>query len=726
MFPAQQPHPAHGGRSSDTAAHPRPPPPALTATATASAHSPVVLISWTTSSTTTTTSLAGLRGFVVTRTRVRRGAGGETKELVSPAEAWRRFHFLDFSAPDDDGDDQGQASKDDGNEDDLVYTITTVGTTTPLRAEARVPALSKRKRAASPSKVAFHSNRGFARAGMDDPTTPEAQAWLSMGLRESAVALVDKAKQLVIWCTAATPNVKLLIAAYEFSDPEFADALQGAAALGVDVRIVYHFKPTEPRACEARDAIAARKLNGTPRTKMGAGISHNKFIVLVENGTPTTVWTGSCNFSRGGFLGQWNVAMTIHDEAVARAYGEYWSRLQADVPTRALADELQGIDVKAFQHQSPKPSDVGGGSISVRPFFSPRAATAVNATIEFLAGLIANARHLVAIPVAFTFPKRLLQVLCDESTSTTQRLLLVEKQLPSADVAALRADPRNRVVAGAVFHGEKLTGLNEHVRFVHAKLLLVDPLGPNPIVVHGSANLGAASVSRNDENVVVVRGDHELAKAAFLEFFRVFRRFEPRSNAVEAASSLRSPQARQARPARGASSEWWRPFWDEREALFHERVALAPDTLRALWATPVVEPAPPPTTPPSHALRPLTSPLLTVTSPLTRSNPGSEDHHRRRGRGKIIVETTPNPARLTMRLSGWSNRAEFDAAMAAFKRLVPGCVFNAATKRWVVPVDNPVAARGLRTFQEEWGEDEELLEAFTRLAVTVRSPQQYL
>jgi phosphatidylserine/phosphatidylglycerophosphate/cardiolipin synthase-like enzyme len=79
---------------------------------------------------------------------------------------------------------------------------------------------------------------------------------------------------------------------------------------------------------------------------------------------------------------------------------------------------------------------------------------------------------------------------------------------------------RNNEIDGWV--KERLTGLNSHVRLVHNKFMLVDPLSDDPIVVAGSANFSDASTRRNDENMVIVRGNLKVADIYLGEFMRLY------------------------------------------------------------------------------------------------------------------------------------------------------------------------------------------------------------
>ena len=66
-------------------------------------------------------------------------------------------------------------------------------------------------------------------------------------------------------------------------------------------------------------------------------------------------------------------------------------------------------------------------------------------------------------------------------------------------------------------------------RRYNSKFLLIDPLGPDPIVVTGSANFSQSSTTENDENMIVVRGDRRTADIYATEFNRIFNHYYFRS-----------------------------------------------------------------------------------------------------------------------------------------------------------------------------------------------------
>ena len=75
---------------------------------------------------------------------------------------------------------------------------------------------------------------------------------------------------------------------------------------------------------------------------------------------------------------------------------------------------------------------------------------------------------------------------------------------------------------------EELTGFNPMVQYLHTKILLVDGLSADPTLISGSANFSPDSTSTNDENMLVIRGDTEVADCYFTEYARIFQHFYAR------------------------------------------------------------------------------------------------------------------------------------------------------------------------------------------------------
>ena len=60
--------------------------------------------------------------------------------------------------------------------------------------------------------------------------------------------------------------------------------------------------------------------------------------------------------------------------------------------------------------------------------------------------------------------------------------------------------------------------------------MLIDPLSSNPIVIGGSANFSDASTNKNDENMILIKGNKRVADIYFGEFVRLFSHFSFRES----------------------------------------------------------------------------------------------------------------------------------------------------------------------------------------------------
>jgi phosphatidylserine/phosphatidylglycerophosphate/cardiolipin synthase-like enzyme len=100
-------------------------------------------------------------------------------------------------------------------------------------------------------------------------------------------------------------------------------------------------------------------------------------------------------------------------------------------------------------------------------------------------------------------------------------------------VQEMRASPATQVAIGAYVRENALDNwlvetsnmMATHVQFVHTKFMLVDPLGASPVVVTGSANFSQASCSDNDENMLVIAGDADVADVYLGEFMRSYAHY---------------------------------------------------------------------------------------------------------------------------------------------------------------------------------------------------------
>jgi phosphatidylserine/phosphatidylglycerophosphate/cardiolipin synthase-like enzyme len=378
--------------------------------------------------------------------------------------------------------------------------------------------------------------RKFGNIPPDKITDPAKQAeawrWLSRGLEEAILAYIAQANG---------PDFALRAAVYEFSYAPVLQAL-GTAGTVADVKIIYDRRTRGPwEASEkAIEAAGIGKLM-IPRT-VGSAISHNKFIVLLHKGKPVQVWTGSTNFTAAGIFGQSNVGHIIRNEEVAQQYLDYWERLSKDPPIRQLA----------AANTAAQPNPVGEPAANaITALFSPRNDLGA---LEWYGERMGAATQTLGFTAAFGISSTLAPILLRESDFL--RFIMVESEGNKQAGKAKEGQPpprsqfdifgdirkvaNNRIAVGSVLDRagsdavggelhhwlkEQLTGLNTHVKYLHTKYMFTDAMTDNPTVVSGSANFSAASTTNNDENMVIVHGNTDLADIFLGEFMRLFDHF---------------------------------------------------------------------------------------------------------------------------------------------------------------------------------------------------------
>lgn len=349
-------------------------------------------------------------------------------------------------------------------------------------------------------------------------------AWLSRGLFEAMQAFVS----------AARSGDKLRICAYEFHFVPFLKVVKEAVDRGVDVKIIYDAKnkPDDDGDVFPRDANrkavakAGLKSKCIERAEFKSAISHNKFMVRYKRNKPVSVWTGGTNFSDGGIFGQSNVGEVCENDAIAKKYADYWDVLATDPTGRDLRPQVDAL--------SPTPAGKPPKGSSV--IFSPRGSVDI---LDWYADRAVNARDGLFMTFAFGMNDIFKDVY--RNSNAKLRFALMEKIVrpmkagPKKDaeikaITDLRKMVENIFAIGSYFRfnkfdnwaAERLTGLNSHVRFIHNKFMLIDPLSNDPIVIAGSANFSNASTTKNDENMLITRGDKRVADIYFGEYMRLY------------------------------------------------------------------------------------------------------------------------------------------------------------------------------------------------------------
>ena len=158
--------------------------------------------------------------------------------------------------------------------------------------------------------------------------------------------------------------------------------------------------------------------------------------------------------------------------------------------------------------------------------FSPRSNLEA---LEWYASRMDNANTASFLTAAFGVHDLFENVFSTKKNNL--RYLMLERE--DEDMETLGSWKYNRISVGNVLKEneferwltEMLTGFNRHVKYIHTKYMLIDPLSNDPIIITGSANFSNASTNDNDENMIVIRGDTRVVDIYLTEFMRLFMHF---------------------------------------------------------------------------------------------------------------------------------------------------------------------------------------------------------
>lgn len=331
---------------------------------------------------------------------------------------------------------------------------------------------------------------------------------------------------------------------------------------------------------KALDAMMIERTNTT--------ISHNKFIILLKDGMPEQVWTGSTNLTAGGIYGQSNVGHVIRDKKVAKKYFDYWKKLSTDPKKKSSKNDPPNEGIRNWTVNQQRDLEGAPPKNSITPIFSPRLTKAM---LQWYADRLGAAKNSVFFTSAFSVASEILEIIQDvkmvdgkpADTSPYLRYVLLEGKggLLKDKVPVIQKCKQNRLAWGdvlrtrkgdddaAIYHDsiETLTGLNDHVNYLHTKYMLIDPLSDDPVVISGSANFSEASTVNNDENMVIIRGNTRVADIFLGEFMRLFKHFETRnkSNKLNDAAYEKSRDL-------AADDSWTKPYYQAGNPLQQERL----------------------------------------------------------------------------------------------------------------------------------------------------------
>jgi phosphatidylserine/phosphatidylglycerophosphate/cardiolipin synthase-like enzyme len=352
-------------------------------------------------------------------------------------------------------------------------------------------------------------------------------------------------------------GTKLHAALYELDDEGLEDAM---IALGSRLNLVLangSDKSGDGNE-KAREHLNNAGIPTIDRLLKSKGLGHNKFVVLSNGSGPAAVWTGSTNWSTTGLCTQVNNGLLIEDGRVAKIFRKQWDRLRDASPPKLDPANFP----KALIAANDEPTDLSVGGAKVTVWFTR---TSDGSDMEALRELIKSAKSAILF-LMFTPGKQGLHTLAGQRAN--DRHMYIRGVVSTLGNEAGDSDKNvldiNLVSSDKKFKPDRYTVVqpqgNEEIlgpwiaevtrkdflsqvghAIVHSKVLVIDPLSDDPVVVTGSHNFSAPASEKNDENLVIIRGQKKLAMAYATYVMSVYQHYRFRSYVRETLEQGKKP-----------------------------------------------------------------------------------------------------------------------------------------------------------------------------------------
>jgi phosphatidylserine/phosphatidylglycerophosphate/cardiolipin synthase-like enzyme len=280
----------------------------------------------------------------------------------------------------------------------------------------------------------------------------------------------------------------------------------------------------------ARQTLHVAGIDITDRFVANNHIAHNKFCLYVDKtNKPRAVLTGSTNWTSTGVCTQSNNAVVIESDDLAKAYFDYWNLLKKD--GGAQAQPLRTADMTSHD------ATIDGAKATVwyspntkqtaKPANNPATPPDMKAVFDAMAKAKRAILFLVFQPgspsiveyaAACENAKPGLLVYgaaTDPNANNDFKTLLIHRTTKDT---AIVADDTSVVSASGIntqfaYWQKELLKLPGAHAIIHDKILVIDPMSADCVVIFGSHNQGFRASYANDENFVIVRGHQPLAQA---------------------------------------------------------------------------------------------------------------------------------------------------------------------------------------------------------------------
>jgi phosphatidylserine/phosphatidylglycerophosphate/cardiolipin synthase-like enzyme len=321
-------------------------------------------------------------------------------------------------------------------------------------------------------------------------------------------------------------------ALYELTDPELVQLLlKNKKRLHL---ILSNTGTNDSENQPARQSLHDAGADITDRFVPSGHIGHNKFMIYVDaHGDPQSVLLGSTNWTDTAICAQTNNTLVVENSDLAQTYMRYWQRLKDDTEQARAAK--QGPSLRdADAHPGVEDIAIDGASATV--WFSPNTPHARQShpsgneatppDLQQVFSLMDGAKEAILFLVFQPGSPSIVEKAAEAANN--RRDLFVRGAATDPKAAQVyntllihRAgeDPVEVVPASAItdqfafWQHELLKAGPEAHAIIHDKIVVIDPMSDECVVITGSHNLGYRASYNNDENLLIVRGHKALAQA---------------------------------------------------------------------------------------------------------------------------------------------------------------------------------------------------------------------
>ena len=314
---------------------------------------------------------------------------------------------------------------------------------------------------------------------------------------------------------------------YEINDPQLVDALKPFGDRGHV--LIGNGTATDPTVASqlAQAGLEVRHRNLSKSGGSSPSV-HNKFVVETDasGAHASRVLTGSTNWTTTGLCTQLNNLVIVDDARIADRYRIQWDRLVEagnDMPPSLIAQNSIPLQVTK------------NSGTAIELYF---AATQNEVEFKPVLDLIQNAKQGVLSLMFSPGQSPLLEALLDRAQQNDIYVRGVVSSInksKNGNIASVSGQVVKSGAPPASFHDDVIRPTNisakdhpsweetefnvmemlkEHlIAIVHSKVIVVDPFSDDCAVITGSHNFSVSASEKNDENLLIIRGNKRLAQA---------------------------------------------------------------------------------------------------------------------------------------------------------------------------------------------------------------------